>query len=128
FRSFAFYAQSRAIGIVLSGTDGDGSMGIREIKEAGGITIAQEPASARYDGMPRSAIATGMIDLVLPPGRIAEELARIALHPFVQRRALLVDQDVGGIDTQLDRVFALLRNATGVDFTHYKRPTIKRRL
>lgn len=129
FRALAAYAQSRAIGVVLSGTDGDGSIGIREIKEAGGITIAQEPSSARYDGMPRSAIATGMIDLVLSPDSIAEEISRIALHPFVdQSSTLLQDSDAEGIDAQLDRVFALLRSSTGVDFTHYKRPTIKRRL
>lgn len=129
FHALAGYAQSHAIGVVLSGTDGDGSIGIREIKEAGGITIAQEPESARYDGMPRSAIATGMVDLVLSPARIAEELTRIARHPFVrQSPAAEAEYDGHGFDAHLDRIFALLRNATGVDFTHYKRPTIKRRL
>src|SRR5436305_7933939 len=65
FRSLASYAQDRAIAVVLSGTDSDGAAGIREVKGTGGITIAQEPKTAKYDGMPRAAIATGMVDLVL---------------------------------------------------------------
>ena len=74
FQSLARWAQSRSIGVILSGTASDGTAGIREIKSVGGITIAQQPSTAKYDGMPRSAIATGMIDLVLSPQDIAEQL------------------------------------------------------
>ena len=81
FQSLARWAQGRAIGVVLSGTASDGAAGIREIKSAGGITIAQRPESARYDGMPRAAIGTGMVDLVLSPEEIAEHLATLDRHP-----------------------------------------------
>ena len=70
FASLARAAGSRAIGIVLSGTASDGALGVRDIKAAGGVTIAQIPTSAKYDGMPRAAIATGMVDLVLTPDLI----------------------------------------------------------
>src|SRR5262245_9222227 len=68
--SLAQAAGPRAMGVILSGTASDGSLGLREIKAAGGVTIAQTPGSAKYEGMPRAAIATGMVDLVLPPDKI----------------------------------------------------------
>jgi len=128
FRSLAEYAQNRAIGIILSGTASDGAIGVREIKGAGGITIAQEPHTAKSDGMPRAAVATGSVDLVLAPVAIAQELVRIASHPIVRAEVRKTPDEIGGIDEQLPRLFAILRAATGVDFTHYKQPTIKRRL
>ncbi len=127
FRSLAEYAQNRAIGIVLSGTASDGAIGIREIKAAGGITIVQEPTTAKSDGMPRAAIATSAVDLVRPPSGIAQELIRIASHPLVRGEARQ-SGEITGIDERLPRIFNMLRNASGVDFTHYKQPTIKRRL
>src|SRR5207253_11083165 len=84
-RSLAAFAQDRAIAVVLSGTASDGAAGVREVKAAGGIAIAQQPQSARYEGMPRAAIATELVDLVLAPREIAEALVRIALHPFPGR-------------------------------------------
>lgn len=128
FRSLADAAGDKAIGVVLSGTASDGAAGIRDIKSAGGIAIAQDPASAKYDGMPRAAIATGMVDVVLPPDRIAAELVEIARHPFLKRTAAAADDVSSTRDEQLQRVFELLRAASGVDFRHYKRPTIERRL
>jgi two-component system CheB/CheR fusion protein len=128
-RSLAQSAGNRAIGVVLSGTASDGAIGVREVKAVGGITIAQDPETARYDGMPRAAIATGMVDLVLPVESIASELANIATHSYVRTpwaRGEAVDLPVG--DEDLERVFALLRASTGVDFRHYKMPTIKRRI
>src|SRR5215472_5991642 len=83
FQSLARWAQSRSIGVILSGIASDGTSGIREIKAAGGITLAQSPQTAKYDGMPRSAIATGMIDLVLSPQEIAEHLTHIYTHPYI---------------------------------------------
>jgi two-component system CheB/CheR fusion protein len=83
FRSLAETRKSQAIGVILSGTASDGTAGLEAIKAEGGITFAQEPESAKYNGMPRNAIAAGCVDFVLAPERIAAELARIARHPFV---------------------------------------------
>ena len=98
FESLAEDQHERAIGVILSGTASDGTLGLEAIKAEGGITFAQDE-SARYDSMPRSAIAAGCVDFVLPPERIAQELARIGRHPYV----------VGAADTgapEDDRAFA----------------------
>jgi two-component system, chemotaxis family, CheB/CheR fusion protein len=83
FESLARVQGNKAIGIVLSGNASDGSHGIRKVKEEGGVTFAQDEASAGHVGMPRNAVATGAVDFVLPPADIAEELLRIAKHPSV---------------------------------------------
>ena len=127
FSSLATISEGRAIGVVLSGTASDGAIGIRDVKAAGGITMAQKPESAKYDGMPRAAIATGMVDLVLTPAEIGAELGRIATHPYVQQHPLARDE-AQLHEEQLRRVFDLLRPVSGVDFRHYKLPTIRRRL
>jgi two-component system CheB/CheR fusion protein len=85
FRSLAAEVGQRAIGVVLSGTASDGTEGCRAIKAAGGLTFAQEESSAKYDGMPRSAINAGAIDFILTPKDIARELAGIGQHPYVTR-------------------------------------------
>ena len=85
FESLARWAQERAIGVILSGTASDGSVGIAEIKALGGITIAQRPETAKHDGMPRAAIATGLVDLVLVPREIAEHLSHVRSHPYLLR-------------------------------------------
>src|SRR5437764_5339953 len=82
-RSLAEDQRNNAVGIILSGTASDGTLGLAAIKGEGGITFAQDAKSAKYDDMPRSAIAAGCVDFVLPPDRIAEELARICAHPYV---------------------------------------------
>ena len=82
-RTLAEARGSKGIGVILSGTGSDGTLGARAIKAEGGIAFAQEPASAAYDGMPRSAIASGCVDFVLPPERIAQELSRLSHHPYV---------------------------------------------
>src|SRR5262245_39728223 len=129
FRTLAEYAQAKAIGVILSGTASDGAVGLREIKGVGGITIAQEPRSAKYDGMPRAAIATGFVDLVLAPKDMAQELIHIGQHPLVRHlMPMRRGEEIGVLDDQFNRIFLLLRSATGVDFSHYKLPTIKRRL
>jgi two-component system CheB/CheR fusion protein len=129
FQSLSRWAQNRAVGIILSGTASDGAAGIKEIKAAGGITIAQDPSSAKYDGMPRAAIATGMVDLVLSPAAIAEHLAQIETHPYLESVAPPGQQpDVTPSEDQLAEIFALLRRVSGVDFRQYKMPTVKRRL
>jgi two-component system CheB/CheR fusion protein len=129
FRSLAEYAHSLAIGIVLSGTASDGAAGLREIKASGGITLAQDPNSARYDGMPRAAISTGSVDLVLTPEGIGAELARLNSHPYLAPGTSLAEmEEAAPADQHLYRIFSLLLKETGVDFTQYKQPTIKRRL
>jgi two-component system CheB/CheR fusion protein len=80
-QSLAADQGGRAIGVILSGTASDGVKGMKDIKEVGGITFAQDEATAKYTGMPQSAVAAGCADFVLPPDRIAQELARLARHP-----------------------------------------------
>jgi len=126
-RSLAKDQGSNAIGVVLSGTASDGTNGLSAIKGEGGITFAQD-SSAKYDGMPASAIAAGCVDMVLPPEGIAKELVRIARHPYVQGEALSLEQDGGGRAAQMGQVFSLLRRTTRVDFSEYKPPTIGRRV
>jgi two-component system CheB/CheR fusion protein len=126
-RSLATAHGSDAIGIILSGTASDGTLGLAAIKGEAGITFAQEPASAKYDGMPTSAIASGCVDFVMTPSAMAQEIARIRHHPYIadghkQESALLGDE------SDLDQIFRLLRRMTRVDFSAYKSPTIARRI
>src|SRR5262252_239315 len=121
FSSLADAVGSRAIGVVLSGTASDGALGVREIKAAGGLTIAQKPESAKYDGMPRSAISTGMVDLVLTPKEIGPKLAELAMHAYT-KAADKSTSELPVTDRQLQEVFEVLRPVSGVDFRHYKLP------
>jgi two-component system CheB/CheR fusion protein len=125
-RSLAHELGPRAIGVILSGEGTDGTLGLTEIKAQGGITFAQD-SSARNEGMPRSAIAEGCVDYVLPPERIVEELLRIAGRQ-PHERAAEADEPVGDDEPLLQRIFNLLQSATGVDFSKYKRNTIRRRI
>src|SRR5262245_34432464 len=127
-QSLARWAQDRAIGVILSGTASDGAAGIREIKALGGITIAQTPETAKHDGMPRAAIATGMVDLVLTPSAIGEHLNHVRRHPYLVRDPAISTSDVAVTDAQLREVFTVLRRASGIDFKQYKTPTVRRRL
>jgi two-component system CheB/CheR fusion protein len=130
FESLATHAGERAIAIVLSGSASDGAAGLRAVKSAGGVTIAQDPRTAKYDSMPRAAIATGLVDLVLPPEAIGRELVRLGTHPFLRpvRNMLGRLPELGMSEPQLERLFFLLKKESGVDFTHYKLPTIERRV
>ena len=110
---------------------------MQTLKEAGGITFAQEESSARFSGMPKSAIQTGCVDFVLSPSMIARELIRMGRHPYLNRVVGAVtgpeESEVSSPplledEAQFKRIFRLLRTASGVDFTHYKRTTIERRL
>ena len=126
FASLAATVRDQSIAVVLSGTASDGALGIRDVKAAGGITFAQTPASAKFDGMPRAAIATGMVDVVMTPAQIGAELSELALHPYSRHPTRGDRHQVQ--DDQLEKVYALLRPASGVDFRHYKLPTVRRRL
>ena len=119
---------SFAIGVLLSSAGSDGVIGLREIKGVGGITIAQDPETAMHPSGSRAAIASGAVDLVLPPARIADELQRLGKHPFVRQPARPASDELVIHQEQMARIFVLLRTSSGVDFTHYKSPTIRRRL
>ncbi|MEY6432927.1 chemotaxis protein CheB [Thioalkalicoccus limnaeus] len=118
----------QAIGVILSGTASDGTLGLKAIKAAGGLTFAQDTKSAEYYGMPGSAIAAGWVDFVLSPAEIAKELARIAAHPYLRHPPPEVSGGVTEIEDDLAKVFLLLRSRTGNDFSLYKRPAILRRI
>ncbi|HEY1534806.1 MAG TPA: chemotaxis protein CheB [Polyangiaceae bacterium] len=136
FRSLADTHGSRAVAIVLSGVDGDGALGIKRVKERGGLTIAQDPDDAEQSGMPQSAIATSMVDWVLKAREIPERLVeyqkregRLQLppesgpNPATAPRPTPSDEE-----TALRDVLAFLRTRTGRDFSYYKRATIVRRI
>jgi two-component system CheB/CheR fusion protein len=122
-RSLAEEHGHKAIGVVLSGTGTDGTLGTEEIKAAGGITFAQD-GTAEHTGMPRNAIAAGAVDFVLPPDEIARELGRIASHPYVSTGSEA--RGLAGAD--FTRILDLVRTVTGVDFSNYKRNTLHRRI
>jgi two-component system CheB/CheR fusion protein len=127
FRSLAVGHGSDAIGVILSGTASDGTLGLAAIKGEAGITFAQEPSSAKYDGMPASAIASGCVDFILTPDKIAKEIARIRQHPYIAD-AVSSDGHHVNDDNEMESIFRLLRRSTTVDFTGYKSPTIARRI
>ncbi|KAB2643174.1 MAG: chemotaxis protein CheR, partial [Verrucomicrobia bacterium] len=127
FRSLAQEQRERAIGIVLSGTGSDGTQGVRAIKGEGGMVMAQNPASTEFDGMPRSAIGTGVVDYELLPAEMPESLIAYAKHAFgkLPKSAIL---PVPKVENALKKIFILLRAQTGHDFSQYKPSTIGRRI
>jgi len=136
FRSLADSHGPHAAAIVLSGADGDGALGIKRVKERGGLTIAQDPAEAEHKGMPQSAIATDMVDWVLPVAQMpaglqdyfsSESRLRVPSEEGPQPAEVLrpaLDED----ETALRDVLAYLQTRTGRDFTYYKRATLIRRI
>lgn len=142
FHALAEDSHERAISVILSGTASDGTLGCEAIKAEGGITFAQDE-SAKYDSMPRSAVAAGCIDFVLSPEEIGKELARIARHPYVRSSdeqitasdleeglpdSPQVKTKTGAKEDPFKKILVLLRNSTGVDFSLYKPNTINRRI
>ena len=127
--SLAEDQNSKAIGVILSGTASDGVMGLKAIKAQGGITFAQDEKSAKFHGMPRSVIAAGYVDFILPPHQIARELGRIGQHPYIihPEKEIPIPLTPSSED-EINKILILLRNACGVDFTYYKPTTIKRRI
>ncbi len=124
FRSLASACQSNAIGVVLSGTATDGTLGLAAIKGEGGITMAQDE-TAKYQDMPRSAISAGIVDFVLPPEAIARELLHISKHPFA--KVATKQEELPNGDT-LKKILFMLNRSFGVNFTYYKQATIRRRV
>jgi two-component system CheB/CheR fusion protein len=127
FRSLAQDQLERAICIVLSGTGTDGTLGLKAIKEVGGMAMVQEPESAKYDGMPRSAIATGLVDYVLPAREMPQQLIAFVEHAF-GRAPRKVPEAVPKTADLHKKIFVLLRAQTGRDFSHYKQNTVRRRI
>ena len=126
FRSLAEDAGERAIGVVLSGTGSDGTLGIKEIKAQSGMTMAQEETSARFSSMPHSAIASLQVDYVLEPEHMAQQLLSY-VRAFLGRSQIRPEETASKPD-QMARLFGLLRGRTGHDFSAYKGTTIRRRI
>jgi two-component system, chemotaxis family, CheB/CheR fusion protein len=120
--ALAYERKSAAIGVILSGSGSDGTLGLKAIKEEGGLTFAQDPKTAAWPDMSASAISSGAVDFVLAPAAIAAELTRIGRHPYLLEHAEPPEGD------DLEKIYALLRSATGVDFRLYKQPTVSRRV
>lgn len=127
FRSLAQDQRERAIGIILSGTGTDGSLGLRVIKGEGGMVMAQKPESSEYDGMPSNAIATGLVDYVLPPSEMATQLIAYAGQAF-KVSASVANVQSSTTDYILKKICVLLRDQVGHDFSQYKRNTLARRV
>jgi two-component system CheB/CheR fusion protein len=129
FCSLAKNHQAGTIGIILSGSAYDGTLGMKAIKQEGGLTFAQDD-SAKFNSMPLSAIAEGVVDFILSPKEIALELARLSKHPFVKSKGIKKTQEdlIDNDDPDLKTILHYLHQATGVDFSVYKMNTIKRRI
>jgi two-component system CheB/CheR fusion protein len=125
FKSLAKDQMDRAVGVVLSGMDMDGTAGLLAIKENGGLCVAQTPESAAYDPMPRSAINSGCTDLTLPPEKMAEQILTYIRHLETHIRE---KKTTDKLEKIFDPVFRILKNKTGQDFSKYKKSTIRRRL
>lgn len=127
FRSLAHDQHDRAIGIVLSGTGSDGTLGVRAIKSEGGMVMAQKPDASEFDGMPRSAVATGLVDYELSPAEMPKQLIAYAAHAFLRPKGL-TSNPIPLNDNSLKKIFILLRAQTSHDFSQYKPSTICRRI
>ena len=129
FTSLAETHKENAIGVILSGNASDGTMGLKAIKQEGGITFAQDN-SAKYNSMPESAINEGVADFILPPKEIALELGRISKHALKRTTNLGngTDHTIDDNHPDLKAILQLLHDGIGVDFSHYKMNTVKRRI
>ena len=127
FRSLARDQHERAICIVLSGTGSDGTLGLKAIKGEGGMAMVQDTQSAKYDGMPRSAIATGLVDYILPPDGMPQQLMTYVAHAL-DKGVRRVVAPIPETTDSLQKIFILLRAQTGHDFSYYKQNTIRRRI
>ena len=112
-----------SVGVILSGTGTDGTMGLAAIKRAGGLTFVQDPETAQYDGMPRSALDAGVVDSALTPEDLAEVLIRIGANDYVKR-----SDHAGADEASLMRIIDLMRASTGLDLSGYRRSTLDRRI
>ncbi|MEO0443868.1 MAG: chemotaxis protein CheB, partial [Pseudomonadota bacterium] len=128
FRSLSEDQQHKAIGIILSGTGSDGSRGIKALKEAGALVIAQDPESAKFDGMPNSAINTGIIDLILRPEEMGKKLESYIRHPLVSGDSDPLKESMTGNEDIMGEIFSVLKMKSEIDFAKYKPSTVARRI
>jgi two-component system CheB/CheR fusion protein len=129
FRSLARSCGNRAFGVLLTGTGTDGTLGLAEIKAAGGITFAQDPKTAEQQEMPRSAINYGCVDFILSEQEIANEIGVISRHPYVKSDPTTKESNPFTDDVDsFEKILAMLKGLSHVDFSHYRATTIKRRI
>ena len=129
-RSLAADQQHRGICVILSGTGSDGTRGIKAMKEAGGLVVIQEPESAKFDGMPRSAINTGLADMVLTPEEMGENLVNYMNHPYISGEEATIHYTAVNSrdDDTLAEIFSLLKQKSSINFSQYKPSTVSRRI
>ncbi len=128
FRSLAMDLHERAIGVILSGTGSDGTLGIKEIKAQGGIVIAQEPSSAKYQSMPENARNTDMVDFVVPPEKMPERLINFVNGTYLSGTTSGQNTTSDFLEEDFTEILKLLRKRVGHDFSSYKQSTIRRRI
>ena len=130
FRSLAEAYGKNAVAVVLTGTGSDGTLGLERVKEMGGFTVVQDPDEAEYDGMPRSALSSGLIDFVLPISEIPDKLRRVInlVEPLEVSAESGAHDDGGNGGGSLREVLSIVQIRTGHDFNNYKRPTLRRRI
>ncbi|WP_218079317.1 chemotaxis protein CheB [Anthocerotibacter panamensis] len=128
FNSLAQAQGNNAIGVVLSGSNDDGTLGLEAIKNAGGVTLAQDTQSSQFENMPYSPVAKGLVDFILPPHQIAEKLAWISRHFSEPSASELSSEGQPDWEEYFLQILTILRVVTKVDFTQYKRATIERRI
>lgn len=126
FRSLASEKGKDSIGVILSGTGSDGTMGTKAIKEVGGMVMVQDETTAKFHGMPSSAISTGLVDYILSPEEMGIELRNFLKHPLANKTAAKVPKPEE--NSSLSRVVSILKSYVGIDFSYYKENTIFRRL
>ncbi len=124
-KSLAEDRKALAIGVILSGTGSDGTLGIESIKENGGMVIAQDPQTAAFDNMPQCAIGTGLVDFILHPSQMPETIVQYVKHPYVKQSVDDNELEMGDVENQ---ILKILHQKTNLDFRQYKKATIVRRI
>ncbi|MDX9822002.1 MAG: chemotaxis protein CheB, partial [Syntrophales bacterium] len=126
FRSLADDLQDRSIGVILSGMGSDGTLGLRAIKEKAGVVFVQKPETAKFDGMPRSAVDAGLADVIAPAEELPARIMAYLKHaPVVTKADIALEEKAR---SAIEKIFILLRSQTGQDFSLYKKSTVYRRI
>jgi len=127
-RSLANDQEKQAVAVILSGTGSDGTLGVKAVKEMGGMVLVQDEETAKFNGMPRNAVATGLVDFILPPAKMGEAIKNYLTHPFITEPGKSSESiALLNIDT-MAKILLMLRDASGIDFSFYKENTIARRI
>lgn len=126
FTSLAKEQRERAIAVIFSGTGSDGTNGIKSVKENGGLVVVQDPSTAKFDGMPESAINTGLVDFVLSPREVVDEILNFSNYPSIIQPN--TDEEFFSDEETFTKIYGILKKISGIDFTYYKRTTVMRRI